>query len=131
MFGVPGDSLGDVAGPEFGKGLSFSGVFLTHVLVEDVDLAGVAVEQCPQGSAGTHRSQLAVVADEDDLGPGDLAGGEEAKQGRVVGHPGLVEDDDTPARQVQGAVVKAPLQRCQGAALADARFPAEGAGRLP
>ena len=70
------------------------GSVLTDVLVEDVDLAGVAVEQCPQGSAGTHRSQLAVVADEDDLGSGDLAGGEQPEQGRVVGHPGLVEDDD-------------------------------------
>ena len=106
--GVPGDGFGDVAGSQLGQGLSLPGVVLADVLGEDVDLAVVAVEDRSERAPGADGVELAVVTDEDDLGAGDVGGGEEPEHGGVVGHPGFVEDDDVAGGQIEGVVVEAP-----------------------
>lgn len=45
-----------------------------------------------ESAAGPDRGELAVVADEDQLGPGDLDVGEEAGEVDVVSHARLVQD---------------------------------------
>lgn len=107
---VPGHGLGDVPGPELGKGLPFPGVVLADVLVEDVDVARVSVEDGPQRAAGADGVELAVVTHHDDLGAGEVGGGEEAEHGGIVGHPGFIQDDHVTGSQREGVMVKSPQE---------------------
>ena len=104
---------------------------MADVLGEDVDLAVVAVEDRSERAPEADGVELAVVTDEDDLGAGDVGGGEEPEHGGVVGHPGFVEDDDVAGGEIEAAVVQAPEQRGQGSASGDASLAAEGSGSLP
>ena len=54
---------------------SFGGVGLADVVVEEVDGVGVAVDEGFEAAAGADGAELAVVADDDDLGAGVSAVG--------------------------------------------------------
>ena len=97
VVGVPGDGVGDLPAAELAQCFPLAGVVLADVLGQDVDDAVVAVEQGPEGAAGADRAELAVVADQDHLGLGQVAGGQEAEHVAVVGHAGLVEHDHVPS----------------------------------
>ena len=88
------------------------------------------VEQGPECAAGADRTELAVIADHDHLGLGQVAGGQEAEHVAVVGYPGLVEHDDVPPSELQGAVVEAPQERGDRTALGEVGFAAPIFGRL-
>src|SRR5207244_5020589 len=94
------------------------------------DDAVMPVEQGPECAAGADRTELAVIADHDHLGLGQVAGGQEAEHVAVVGYPGLVEHDDVPPSELQGAVVEAPQERGDRTALGEVGFAAEGPGGL-
>ncbi len=127
---VPGDGLADVPVAQRLEGLALARVVLAAVLGQVVDGVGVARHQGTQRAARADRAELAVVADEHQLGPGQLDVGGQAGQVDVVGHAHLVQDDDGLFGEGQLAVVEPPDEAGQRAGLGDLGLVAEVAGRL-
>ncbi len=67
--------------PQLGQGARVRGVMLSAVLGQVVDDVGVASDQGGERPARADRTQLMVVADEHQLGPGGLDAGGEARPG--------------------------------------------------
>ena len=87
---------------------SFVGVVLTDVGVEGDGEVGVAVDERGERTTGPDGGELVVVTDEHQAGVGMLDGEREAGEVRVVGHAGLVNDDDGARVEGLVAVVESP-----------------------
>jgi hypothetical protein len=103
---------------------------LADVLVENVHRVVGAVEQPRETAAGTNRAELAVVADQHHLRPCRLRRDQDPQDVAIAGHTDLVDDHHGGGVEGLAAVVEAPQQRSDRAAL-DAGLPAQRAGRLP
>ena len=114
---------------KFGKRGPFGGVVLSDVVVEGDGEVGVAVDERGERSAGSDGGELVVVTDEHQAGVGVLDGEGEAGEVGVVGHAGLVDDDDGARVEGVVAVVESPQQRREGGGV-EVRFGGEGAGGL-
>jgi len=77
----------------------------------------VAGHQGLQAAAGPHGAQLVVVADDYRLGPGFLNRHQELEPLGVVGHAGLVDQQERAGVESEGAVLQAPHHRGHGARL--------------
>ena len=88
--GVPADRGGDVAVAQLGQGGPLAGLGLAQVVAQRPHLLGVAGAQGGEGAAGADGVELAVVADDDHLGPGPLHRPQQPGQVDIGGHPGLV-----------------------------------------
>ena len=51
-----------------------------------------------------------MVTDQDDLGAGQVGGGEEAEHGGIVGHPRFIQDDHVTGSQSEGVMVESPQE---------------------
>ena len=85
-------AIADVAGTQVGEDVTFGMILLADVLPQQVHGVGLAPHEAFEGARRPHRAELAMVADEDRLGPGRLRLRQQAQQGRVVGHRRLVDD---------------------------------------
>ena len=112
------------------QGAALAGVVLADVLVEDVHGVVGAVEEPGERAAGADGAELAVVADQHHLRPRRLRRDQDPQDVAVVGHADLVDDDHRVGVEGLAAVVEAPQQRRDGAAV-DAGLPAQGPGGLP
>jgi hypothetical protein len=90
--------------------------------LSDVDVPWWRLSRGPEGSAGADRAELALIADQDDLGLGEIAGAQQAEHVAVIGHPGLVEHDDVAPDELERAVVQTPEEGGDGAALGEVGF---------
>ncbi len=90
------------------------GVGLAQVVAQRPHLFGVAFAQGGEGAAGADGVELAVVADDDHLGPGPLHRPQQTNEVDIGGHPGLITNQDMPVGEGEGAVVEPPCQRGDG-----------------
>ena len=104
----------DVAVAQLGQGGPLAGFGLAQVVAQRPHLLGVASGKGGEGAAGADGVELAVVADDDHLGPGPLHRPQQAGQVDIGGHPGLITNDDMPVGEGQGAVIEPPRQRGDG-----------------
>lgn len=111
---VPLDRLATIAVTKVGERVDLARITLADVLVEDVD--DLAVGDPFESAIGADSAELAVVADQDDLGPGHVGGGDESQEVVVVNHPGFVEDHHRRLVELRAAVVQSPKQRRDGRA---------------
>ena len=133
VAGVPGHGLSDAPVAQLGERGALGRVGLAEVVAEGEDVGGVALGEGAERSARPDGSELAVVADDDQLRPGALDSGEEAHEVDVGRHPALVEDDDVPVGERQAAVLEAPGERgdrarCHPGALAEVACRLAGGG---
>ena len=124
---VPAHRPIDIAGPQLGQHFSLFGVELAAVLAEGVHDARVPGHQGAQGSARPDRAELAVVADQHELGAGGFDVGGQAEQVGIVSETHLVQDDHVPLGELELMVVEAPGQAGQGARLGYPRLFAQRA----
>ncbi len=129
-MGVEGDGPLDAAGAQLGERPAFVGVVLADVDGELPHPLGMAGQQGAQPAAGPHGAQLAVVADDDHLGLGPRRDGEEAGEVGVVGHAGLVEDEDVAGGEADPVMGEPPAQRGDRPGLLEPGALAEAAGGL-
>ena len=66
------------------------------------------VDEGFESSARLDGVELMVAADDDGLGAGDVDGGEELERRLVVGHAGLVDEQDGPLIERESLVLEAP-----------------------
>ena len=128
--GVPAHRGGHAAVAELGQGGPLAGFPLAQVVAQRPHLLAVAFAQGGEGAAGADGVELAVVADDDHLGPGPLHRPQQAAQVDIGGHPRLITNQDMPVGEHEGAVIQTPRQRGDGPRL-HSRPLAESLGRLP
>jgi hypothetical protein len=85
VVGVPVDRLGNIAGAQVGEDAAFGVVVLADVLPQHMHGVRLATHQPFEGTRRADCAELAVVADEDHLGPGHPGSCQEPEQGQVVG----------------------------------------------